>query len=71
MWLSRLFGRRPKPRIDEDEEPARFPSPASPQATGAYDVKKRTPEQSKQPGFDPYNSGTFKKDDAWKRVNRR
>jgi hypothetical protein len=82
MWLAKLFGgRRPLPKIDPDEEPARFQAPIALDATGTpSDFKARQeqkpsgpkPPSPKPPGFDPYNSGSFKKkDDAWVRVGRR
>jgi hypothetical protein len=77
MWLGKLFGARKRPsEIDPDEEPARFLAPMPPDATGTpADFKGRLPQKpgaAKQPGFDPYNSGSFKKkDDAWVRVGRR
>jgi hypothetical protein len=81
MWLGKLFGRRNRPpEIDPGEEPARFVAPSPRDATGiSADFKARldssrapTPASSKPSGFDPYNSGSFKKkDDAWVRVGRR
>ena len=77
MWLGKLFGgRKAPPEIDPDEEPARFVAPIPPEATatGAHQELKRRTQDRLQPkaGFDPYNSGTFKKkDNAWERVGRR
>jgi hypothetical protein len=77
MWLGKLFGGRNRPpKIDPDDEPARFQAPIAPDATGTPSDFKTRQEQkspgSKPPGFDPYNSGSFKKkDDAWVRVGRR
>jgi hypothetical protein len=77
MWLGKLFGGQKRPPVtDPDDEPARFLAPMLPDATGTpADFKARLPQKSvtaKPPGFDPYNSGSFKKkDDAWVRVGRR
>jgi hypothetical protein len=55
--------------IDLDEEPARFSAPVLPSVD---ELKKRTEERLKpKGGFDPYNSGTFKKENAWERVTRK
>ena len=69
MLLKKLFkGRKTEAPFDPDEEPARVATPIPP----VLDVKKRTQDRSKpQKGFDPYNSGTFKKDNAWERVPRK
>ncbi len=75
MWLSKLFsGLKRQPETIEDEEPARFPADNTSMRSGPQtDFNKRRAREAnaKPPGFDPYNSGTFKKDDAWKRVTRR
>ena len=72
MWLKKLFGARAAPpEHDPGEEPSRVP-PVKHVQTGSHDLKKIT-EQRLAPkgGFDPYNSGTFKKDNAWERVTRK
>jgi hypothetical protein len=69
--LKRLFkNRKPSEEaFDPGEEPARFTVPTTPSST---DLKERTKERLKpKGGFDPYNSGTFKKEDAWERVTRK
>jgi hypothetical protein len=75
MWLGKLFGGRKRPReIDPDEEPARFVAPPPPGAPAVSTELKRRLEGRPHPktGFDPYNSGAFKKkDNAWERVGRR
>ncbi len=82
MLFAKLFGAR---RDDDDEPtaqplpPARVrsappaamsasipaPKPAEPASTTSADRNQATT------GFDPYNSGAFKKSNAWERVNRR
>ncbi len=75
MWLGKMFGGRKRPpEIDPDEEPARFAAPTPPEAIPAnQDLKRRTQDAVRpKSGFDPYNSGSFKKkDNAWERVGRR
>lgn len=59
----------PEDVFDLGEEPARFTAPPTPPAN---ELKKRTEERLKpKGGFDPYNSGTFKKENAWERVTRK
>jgi len=73
MWLGKLFGGRKRPsEIDPDEEPARFSAPIAPETGTPLDIRSRDAAPAKPTGFDPYNSGSFKKkDDAWVRVGRR
>jgi hypothetical protein len=73
MWIAKLFG----VRRDEsaDDEPARFPSAPvthrqAPKAAPRAPAKtKLNPSADK--GFDPYNSGAFKRENAWERIPRR
>jgi hypothetical protein len=77
MWLAKIFGGN-KPRI-EDEEPARFPVDHEAENTSTRESRRRAaaapappkPVAAKPGGFDPYNSGTFKKENAWERVTRK
>jgi len=77
MWLAKLFsGFRRREEDVEGEEPARFPADRSSSSESPRtDFNKRrareTAESAKPSGFDPYNSGTFKKDRAWEKVTRR
>jgi hypothetical protein len=74
MWLGKLFsGRKARHEIDTGEEPARFVAPVPPVASQNQDQKQRNQGRTQpKSGFDPYNSGTFKKtDNAWERVTRR
>lgn len=71
MILKKLFkaGKPPADTIDLGEEPARHSAPLPPNAD---DLKKRTAERLKgKSGFDPYNSGSFKRENAWERVTRK
>jgi hypothetical protein len=71
MWIARLFGGRKVQ--DQADEPARYPM------TQAATAKRASPAQAPasaghtapRKGFDPYNSGAFKRHNAWERVNRR
>ena len=69
MLLKKLFKqRKPEDEFDPGEEPARVTTPPP----IAQDLKRRTEERLKpRGGFDPYNSGTFKKENAWERVTRK
>lgn len=80
MWLARLFGGR---KVEAEDEPARFAPPAPPvqpvkrPAVGnakrgihADPVADRVTNKVKG-GFDPYNSGSFERGNAWERVIRR
>jgi len=71
MLLKKLFKQRkpPEAAFDPGEEPARHSAPPSPDP---LDLRKRTEQRLKpKSGFDPYNSGTFKKENAWERVTRK
>ena len=73
MWFAKWFGGR----SDRDDEPARF----APVAPKSVKPAKRTqgnvgganatadPKQDKS-GFDPYNSGSYDRNQAWERVLR-
>lgn len=86
MIFAKLFGIRPEEADDPPAHPpvalpARRPRTAD--ATGTYAAlatgsrpaqsKGRAPADAKADaaGFDPYNSGAFKKTNAWERVTRR
>jgi len=64
MWLARLFGAH----ASDDSEPAKFPphQPASRKSAAPGRARMQKPQ-----GFDPYNSGAFRKASAWERVHRR
>ena len=86
MILAKLFGIRPEDADDPPTHPpvARpAQSPGTADATGTHAAlstgsrpavpKARSASATKPDaqGFDPYNSGAFKKSNAWERVNRR
>jgi hypothetical protein len=69
MWFPKWFGGGNE--VQETDEPARFAAPASrdPQPSSTTIVgKRKTPTGG---GFDPYNSGSFAKRNAWERVSKR
>jgi hypothetical protein len=76
MWFAKLFGGRDE--HDQYEEPTAVP-PVRPAAQNpTTSVTKRpaaTPsavsDTAKRKGFDPYNSGSFERRNAWERVIRR
>jgi hypothetical protein len=77
MWLARWFGGR-KAEADDDE-PARVAPPARPvqpvkRSTAASAAKRGSAAKAADKvnsGFDPYNSGSFDRYQAWERVIRR
>ena len=83
MWLARLFGGRKlkaehrpariAPRISDSPVPPVKRSPAVGKGRlgiHANPVAHKMGPQAKS-GFDPYNSGSFERGNAWERVPRR
>jgi hypothetical protein len=82
MWLAKIFGRTrddsepsmfsPHPAANQDPSLSRpsasRPSSPPPAAAGQAAARQAV---SKAKGFDPYNSGAFRKASAWERVNKR
>ena len=74
MWFAKWFGGR---KDRDDDEPARFapvpPRSATPakrtQGTVGGSKANAAGKQGKS-GFDPYNSGSFDKNQAWGKVLR-
>ena len=69
MWFARLFGGRREREEDYEEPTAAAPPPPAPTTTSKPVAKALG--ASKPVGFDPYNSGTFERRNAWERVGRR
>jgi hypothetical protein len=70
MWFAKWFGGRKE--TPEDDEPARFSAPIrSEQPVVTTPRPSGKPGQAKGKGFDPYNSGSFERRNAWERINRR
>ncbi|HEU4485052.1 MAG TPA: hypothetical protein VFR96_06140 [Povalibacter sp.] len=69
MWFARLFGGR-REREEDYEEPTAVAPPAPAPTTTSKPVA-RPAGAGKPKGFDPYNSGTFERRNAWERVGRR
>jgi hypothetical protein len=77
MWLARLFGGR---KVKADERPARIaprvtdsPAPPVKRPLSVGNAKRgihADKVNKAKSGFDPYNSGSFERDGAWKRVIR-
>jgi hypothetical protein len=76
MWLARLFGGR---RGKETKRPVRIaprisdsPTPPvkRPLSVGTAKLGIHAEKATKH-GFDPYNSGSFERGNAWERVIRR
>jgi hypothetical protein len=77
MWFARLFGGRPDEGKD-DEQPTATPvvRPASSAAVTRPPAQPPVKGQNGKPspkgkGFDPYNSGSFERRNAWERIGRR
>ena len=69
MWLAKWFGRR---REDEDDEPARHSPPTLVRVEQPATLPPRPAARTGgAKGFDPYNSGTFQRRNAWERVSKR
>jgi hypothetical protein len=76
MWFAKWFGGGNEVEVVEEDEPARFAPNVStsvqqvarPLARGVNAAK---PSRSPPKGFDPYNSGSFERRNAWERIKRR
>lgn len=76
MWLARLFGGR---KVKEAQRPARIapriadnPAPPVKRPLSAGNAKRGIhADKVTKNGFDPYNSGSFERGNAWERVIRR
>ena len=75
MWFARIFGGRSDE--GEDEQPTANPvvRPATPTAVtrppAQHTVAKAPAKKPALKGFDPYNSGSFERRNAWERIGRR
>jgi hypothetical protein len=73
MWFAKWFGGR----SDQDDEPARFaPAPSRPvapakSAQSNAGAAKAIGSQQVKRGFDPYNSGSFDRNQGWGRIIHR
>ena len=73
MWFAKWFGGR----SDREDEPARF-APAAPRSvapakrvqSNAGGAKASAGTKQVNRGFDPYNSGSFDRNQAWGRILR-
>lgn len=70
MWFAKWFGGR-KEEAQETDEPARFAAPATPPPQESATTMIRKKKALSGNGFDPYNSGSFEKRNAWERVSKR
>lgn len=74
MWFARLFGGRDD---GSDDELPTATAPQPPVGNPSASIDKRIPASphgakvAPQKGFDPYNSGTFERRNAWERIGRR
>ena len=69
MWFAKWFGGNNE--VEDTDEPARFaaPAPRASESAAPTIVGKKKPPAGK--GFDPYNSGSFEKRNAWEKVSKR
>jgi hypothetical protein len=69
MWFPKWFGGRNE--VEDTDEPARFAPPdvTRPQQSAQTAAPKKATGSPQ--GFDPYNSGSFEKRNAWERVSKR
>jgi hypothetical protein len=75
MWLHKLLGGQ---QTDDSEPSSVPPHPASGSTVASHSVHRslkspgvRTQARKKATGFDPYNSGAFRKASAWERISKR
>jgi hypothetical protein len=73
MWFARLFGGRDDGSDDELPTATAPQRPVvNPSATVAKHPQNGAKVAPKKPaGFDPYNSGSFERRNAWERIGRR
>lgn len=77
MWFARLFGGRDDRSAEEEPCATPAPRPAA-KAPAAAAKRPHSPltlqpsvTEAKRKGFDPYNSGSFERHNAWERTGRR
>ena len=77
MWIDKLFGSREDASADEEPtaQPPQRRAIKAPTAAPAKDPQalslQKSETEAKRKGFDPYNSGSFERGNAWERVGRR
>ncbi|MFL6549295.1 MAG: hypothetical protein ACJ8OJ_11410 [Povalibacter sp.] len=74
MWFAKLFGGRDE--HEGYEEPTAAPTIRAGSQTSTTVTKRPAVTTSptnapKRKGFDPYNSGSFERRNAWERIGRR
>jgi hypothetical protein len=71
MWFAKWFGGDKE--ADDNDEPARFTAPEIHRlpASASTTITRQKKAAGSVKGFDPYNSGSFEKRNAWERVSRR
>ena len=69
MWFAKWFGGRNE--VEDTDEPARCAAPATPAPQQSATTVVRTKKAPAGSGFDPYNSGSFERRNAWERVSKR
>jgi hypothetical protein len=73
MWFAKWFGGR-KEVSEETDEPARFAPPTirrPEEPAHTSPARKPSPPAPAKKTFDPYNSGSFERRNAWEKISRR
>ena len=70
--FGKLFGwlKRPAEVDSYDPPEATAPVPAAEKRSARPQASKALPPDKSAKGFDPYNSGAFKRQNAWEKVPR-
>jgi hypothetical protein len=72
MWFAKWFGGRDEREEYEEPTAAPPPPPVTAPSTATSPQRPTAPAKAKpKGGFDPYNSGSFERRNAWERINRR
>jgi hypothetical protein len=78
MWFARLFGGRADEGEDDPPTATAVVRPANPEAVTRPPARPAVkapvaPAKGTKPkgNFDPYNSGSFERRNAWERIGRR
>ena len=73
MWFTKWFGGRTEVS-EETDEPARFAPPTirrPEEPANTPPARKPSSPAAAKKTFDPYNSGSFERRNAWEKVSRR
>lgn len=68
--FAKLFGWRKPAAVEPDDPPRAAPVAIAQQRTVRPAPPKAVAPEKSAKGFDPYNSGAFKRQNAWEKVPR-